>query len=432
MWIWLEPLDVLMFRDSRPFAGGETHRARSIFPPSPLTVQGALRTKLLAQALAQKGLTIEDFARYLRTKDRNNADLDEIIGVLGDADQFGAFRMTGPLVAKKGGKSGGVELFFPVPYDLLGIKSDGVASLSPLAEGSYAKMAWDSGWKEGLRPLWWRAEEERVETEELPGTWLDLSSLKAYLEGRIEGIKVTQASEIYAREQRAGIKLQRATRTVEVGMLYVAEFIRLKEYHGCIVEVNLDHAPLNEEKANYLKPMEGEGILQLGGEARACWYHPLSGDPLSGLREHFPLQDNDRCFKLYLASPAVFQQGWLPDFLNNDLEGALEGVKVKLVAATVGKPIPIGHWDLAHNRPKKLFHAIPPGSVYFFELLEDSSPNAVRIFHGTTHLQMGRKPLGNVRDQDGKRAKWLEELAKIGFGLTLVGRWEYCKLKEVR
>jgi CRISPR-associated protein Cmr3 len=48
MQIFIEPSDVLLFRDGRPFSAGEGHRARSIFPPTPNTMQGVIRSKVLA------------------------------------------------------------------------------------------------------------------------------------------------------------------------------------------------------------------------------------------------------------------------------------------------------------------------------------------------------------------------------------------------
>lgn len=49
-WFFIEADDVLMFRDGRPFTAGESHVIQSLFPPSPLTLQGALRSYILNQA----------------------------------------------------------------------------------------------------------------------------------------------------------------------------------------------------------------------------------------------------------------------------------------------------------------------------------------------------------------------------------------------
>jgi CRISPR-associated protein Cmr3 len=55
-WYALEPLDILMFRDARPFNQGEGSWARGTFPPLPITVFQALRAALthLAEKPADK------------------------------------------------------------------------------------------------------------------------------------------------------------------------------------------------------------------------------------------------------------------------------------------------------------------------------------------------------------------------------------------
>jgi CRISPR-associated protein Cmr3 len=48
MWIKIEPLDVLLFRESKPFSAGENFRAAGRFPPSSLPLVGAIRSRALA------------------------------------------------------------------------------------------------------------------------------------------------------------------------------------------------------------------------------------------------------------------------------------------------------------------------------------------------------------------------------------------------
>ena len=45
-WYQLTPLDVLLFRESKPFTPGEASWAKGFFPPPPSTVFQALRTAL--------------------------------------------------------------------------------------------------------------------------------------------------------------------------------------------------------------------------------------------------------------------------------------------------------------------------------------------------------------------------------------------------
>ena len=46
-WMLIEPGDVWSFRDGRPLLAGGGSITRSLFPPAPLTVQGAIRSLIL-------------------------------------------------------------------------------------------------------------------------------------------------------------------------------------------------------------------------------------------------------------------------------------------------------------------------------------------------------------------------------------------------
>ena len=45
-WYAIEPLDVLLFREAKPFSPGEGSWAKGLFPPLPSTVFQALRSIL--------------------------------------------------------------------------------------------------------------------------------------------------------------------------------------------------------------------------------------------------------------------------------------------------------------------------------------------------------------------------------------------------
>lgn len=410
MWLWLEPLDVLLFRDSRPFTGGETHRARSLFPPSPLTLQGALRTFLFAHHLKQRNLTFQDLADHLKgRRGSHSEDLSCLVEVLGDHQSFGRLRLRGPFLARL--KNEGVELLFPAPFDLLKLTKNGATGLIPLQPlKEVVPVHWDGKWSQGLSPLWWGPVEgsAQVKAQELPPTWISVRLLSDYLAGKLQGEHVKDgvypAEAVCSREQRAGIKLQPGTRTVETGMLYTVEFLRFHKDFGFVVQMEI----LGEEHSHWLAPLK-EGVLSLGGEARGCCFRVLGEETVLPTRPEL----GNAYFKLYLATPAVFKNGWLPDFLDQQsLQGEVNGLELRLVAAAVGKPLPIGSWDLALNRPRKLYFAVPPGSVYFLKLEAGELSRVTEVFHGATALQSVAT--------DG----WLKELGKIGFGLTLVGAAE--------
>lgn len=88
-WYAIEPLDVLLFREAKPFSPGEGSWAKGQFPPMPITVFQALRW-------------LENFYG-LEEKDKRR-DLNFIGPFLMDADN---------------------QVWLPTPKDLIGIKDIG-------------------------------------------------------------------------------------------------------------------------------------------------------------------------------------------------------------------------------------------------------------------------------------------------------------------
>ena len=122
--LFIEPLDVWLFRDGRPFTAGADHHARSVFPPSPRTLYGALRTKLLFDAVERGEGRLDDQGFVERT--------------VGLPDDLECLTLRGPLLARRG-VNGRVERYFPAPLDLARIgETDGDASpwqlLAPRAD----------------------------------------------------------------------------------------------------------------------------------------------------------------------------------------------------------------------------------------------------------------------------------------------------------
>ncbi|MBV9614034.1 MAG: hypothetical protein JO031_01100, partial [Ktedonobacteraceae bacterium] len=46
MRIFIQPCEVLLFRTGHPFNAGENHYADTLFPPTPETLQGAIRATI--------------------------------------------------------------------------------------------------------------------------------------------------------------------------------------------------------------------------------------------------------------------------------------------------------------------------------------------------------------------------------------------------
>jgi CRISPR-associated protein Cmr3 len=446
MWLKITPLDVTLFRDSKPFTAGEDSRAHSVFPPTPIPLAGALKSKIISEALAhlidaQGNPTlrpITDFQEIASTQ-RPDARLLPLLKAVGGLSDYGTLRLKGPFLLKELELS---TVYLPTPADLLIKKGDTDDSgqaiiLKPLdltvfPEGAHLHdvippKPFDTLRKSFLAPL--HADEGELET----GLGrLTAEEFSQYLQGKT--FRVEHASDgargLFTGESRLGIQLAPGRRTSEEGRIYTAEFTRLEGHTSLLVEVILDRDASNLSQDTALEnwlPMP-KGLLQLGGEARSASYERLDGefDPnLSGLRagagvqQALERQKPPYRFKLCLLAPGVFHNGWYPDGITRkmssngalEMSGSLNGVMCSLITAAVGKAMPLGGWDVANKRPKDMLRAVPTGSVYYFVTNETPDKIIQKLHFQTLPTQQGSAV----------------ELRKIGFGLVVVGVWEYAR-----
>jgi CRISPR-associated protein Cmr3 len=186
--------------------------------------------------------------------------------------------------------------------------------------------------------------------------------------------------------------------------------------------------------------VEGEGVINgqhleklaaktdsfctLGGERRLVHW---KAETMGGLRESWSFQEDihsaldsqkngNKRIRLVLATPAIFNQGWLPGWLKfsgESIEGVHKeimpsGIKLKLVSACIGRWKPISGWSLEKSSrgPKKIRRLVPSGSIYFFEVVEGDAKVLVK------NLWMR-----SVCDEKQDRLD--------GFGLALWGVWDF-------
>jgi CRISPR-associated protein Cmr3 len=362
--IFIEPSDVWLFRNARPFAAGEQGRAVSLFPPTPRTIQGVIRSARLAQS----GEPF-DFRRWSPA----------LQAEIGRPDDFGALRVRGPLVARRVGQD--IHPFFPLPLDVT--KLNGTWRILAPQQA----QRFETNWHPALLPLLPISEGEPDKFE--PG-WLPEAALIAYLCGNETGLDVRGSTELFVLEPRFGVHIDSGPKRPQDGMLFQVEFVRVEADVGLLVEING-------------MALATAGLLQLGGEARAGRYVtvPRGVDlPKTGRLRN---GSDPLPFKLYLATPAIFTNGWLPGWLDpTTLKGQHNGVAMQLVAAAVGRSQPIGGRDIARgDRQREIHRAVPAGSVYFFTTPASAS-DVMDSFDGQC-----------LSDVD----------AQIGFGLFYVGGW---------
>ncbi len=360
MRIFISPLDVSLFRDPKPFSAGEDVIATSVFPPSPSTFYGAIRTEILSR---------QNFTFQTRGQIKNKQNLiNQIDSLTKDLS------IIGPFISDEYNFE-----YFPLPKDVVKIKGeDRYVQLKPSVLTRFKSDL-------PANPLWVRTRYDEY-IEERTGLISD-SDLKGYLEDKDAGHPIE--SGIFQKEERIGIKKSSSTKTTEEGFLYIVEYVRLNSqngYSGFTLDI--------EGSVN----LPDEGFLRLGGESRAASYKKIPDRAWSddGIKE---IVTKTRLFKLYFLTPAIFNGGWVAEWM---LKGEKDGLRFKLISACIGKPAHIGGFDIVMDRPKPMKKAVPAGSVYFFELTGGEVDELFKVFQF--------KSISDEKQQEG-------------FGITLVGGW---------
>ncbi|MES3629892.1 MAG: type III-B CRISPR module-associated protein Cmr3 [Longimonas sp.] len=349
MHLSITPLDTVFFRDGKAFTMGEETQADGLFPPPPAVLRGALRTRYFTEH--------PDELRHAATENDPTAET----------------RITG--MGLRNSDTG--MTYFPVPRDLVHRKDAEKESEMVLARPVKSSPRFvDSSTLEA--PLTHPA------TVESPGdAYLESLDLEHYLSSakvQKASFWVTKQHDLVQSEPKIGIMRNRDTGGAQEGHLYRVGFRRLKQDIAFAVKVD------------GLK-LDKSGLLKLGGEHKAAYYEtvdsswPLPKVPVSSIEE-------TECLRLYLATPALFQQGWLPSWVDPDThEAHLGGCRLKLYSAAVGKPSFIGGWNMKKRRPKPMRKAVPSGSVYYFKLTDGSVDDLVQQVHGQS--------ISDYRTRDG-------------------------------
>lgn len=372
--IFVEPFDVLIFRTGLPFDAGANSYAPGVFPPSPEPLQGALRERL-AHFVA-KGRSLEQVFKEEAT-------------LLGDRCQSGRFRMRGPFLAYRNGQE--VERLYPAPADVVREENkEEVSLLTPVPiQSTNVLTNWPSNISEAGYQL--------VGKGKPLNTWLTGHELTQWQSGKpeqIAHIKGTSHKQLWTTEPRFGIQINRTSRTVEEGLLYQMEFVRLCPGVGFDVDIWIDTADGQEDVGDAQLQDCFDGYWgRLGGEGRTVRYTVV--DQSEELAP--PPQTRTR---VYLATPTLFADGWQPANWSA-LTGHIP------VAAAVPHYQNIGGWSMqpgsqaGQNKPMQRY--VPAGSVYYFD------------HELTEHTSMMQKGQLYLTDNPTKH--------QIGYGLCYTGAW---------
>lgn len=385
MILFLQANDTFFFRDGRPFTKGDQAEGYSIFPPMPSTILGALRTAYIAEQ--------GDLSSFY-------AEEKEMAETIGTPKSLGSIRLKGVFLADRQ-----LKIYSPIPLDLI-TKPQVIKEKNRLHALERTPDEPDFISNSPLtRHLRWNVSED-VESETNGRLWHFY--LKDYLLGKQTSLKkFTHIDDFIRDEPKIGIQRDYQTSAAQEHMLYRINMSRFKSQFrnpnerkalsdlGLVVDYECD------------KALPAKGLLKLGGEGKSFTYKKSrhTPDPLPTDEDIEALKASIRssgAFKLYFATPAIFDQGWLPKWINKKTcKAEYSSLSFELITASVGKPMAIGGWNMEKNVPKPTRQAVPAGSVYCFQIPDESCINAlVKTFH-----------YRNISD----------DKAAEGFGLCFVG-----------
>lgn len=354
MLIKIKPIDTLFFRDGKPFSMGDQSAAFGVFPPYPSTLYGAIRTCIISQN--------DGYISFY------SGNMGSEIGTPNDAINA-SFKIKGLFLWKND------FIFFPTPYDFVkkgdrkGFKTslqDNLPFISNIPMNNYLLSC--SGEK----------------TESIGGSFLRDTDFMNYLLDSDNNFDLYQENYFCKVEFKTGIKRDIKSLTAAEGNLYRLGMRRFE--NDCAIVCDVEGVP----------SLKKQGILKLGGEGRAVNY--LVMDDAAVLNDNtgiINLVKKSGSLKLYFATPALFEKGWIPDdriFNGKDYE-------LELITASLGNYISIGGWDMAKGGHKAMMRAVPAGSVYYFKITAGDPETIIEDLH--------YKNFGNRANE--------------GFGLAFVG-----------
>lgn len=374
----LTPLSPLIARDSRPFGMGQGNRVRSMDWISPSVIAGAVRTAVWK---TEDTLTPDQ----LKTIEVNGAfpivdeqvyfprPLDALIHKVNKETKIADILRVRPMNGNAGVRMPHASL---VPSEPVG-----------MPEEDFKPESGDAFWPLATMAEWLGCEDDQP------------------VSMKVDGLPAP------VKEDRTNVTILPESGAAEDARLFTTtglDFVR-KPKEGASegrlsqmrigVRVNFGKYDLLPERL--LVPLGGERRL---AEVRATEADKGFWEVPKGLS-----WSGKKWLRMVLATPAVFEWGWLPGWLREQdgkLTGTIpgSGVSVRLVSAVVGRWKPLSGWsyEKGRNGPKALRRMVPAGSVYFFEVLEGGEGIADLWLRSVCDCQ-----------QDGRD----------GFGLALWGFW---------
>jgi len=395
----MTPLDPLVARDGRPFGARQGNRMRGLPWPLPSVVAGSFRTALVKSSA---GL---DFSGRIPQRLMQ-------IAVAGAFPVYGGgLYLPAPNDAVAEPNENGKEikrLHRVVPQPITGgcdLSEDGLQPVM-LSESQARK-----DFKPAQVPAWWPVGKY---AEWLLGNEVCFDS--SFLHNPIQETR----DHVSLEAERGAAAEAQIFATAGLNMTHLPRFDvdGSRPVHKRLAEITLSSRITIPASETALTIAQQFAIWHpLGGERRMVHWQQVEAQPTgwncpATIRSTLATATKVR---MVLATPAVFKDGWKPGWLTNGREGALSGVKLKLVGASIGRWKAVSGWSLARINdegqidpsgkpgPKPIRRMVPAGSVYFFECEQGAAGTLADLW------------LHSVSDDPQEQ--------RDGFGLATWGTW---------
>jgi CRISPR-associated protein Cmr3 len=340
----LQPRDLLFMRDARPMEASDAGLGANW--PRPDQLWNALINAFHREWPEQQEW--EGSVHSAKEQDKNQ----------NSSFRFGALRTVGPFPQRKG------ELYLPMPldYGMKLVECEGTDLPKPL--------------KHAFLP-------EEKGKQKFPA-WISKSEYEEYLKGKLTLTEKRESAPLYFEERNIGIAIDPESGTTVEGKLYQAEYLRLAQDVSLAFAAECQLMPRGGgamadvfEKFGFKRNIiigGQQGVAHLNRSAEALALPPAA------LASQY--------LRWTLITPAVFNGGWLPGWLDANGKAMLRSAIRKpgesrrdwkarqenepvvggnLIAARIGKPLAFSGWDLQAGGAKPTQLAVPAGSCYVFK-----------------------------------------------------------------
>lgn len=261
---------------------------------------------------------------------------------------------------------------------------------------------------------------DRCEGKKKYPEWISLEEYKRYLTNQVgqgkpkKEVDEPKSEKLFERAPRNGITLDRdsgASKRTDNAYSgrYQAEYLELSKGVQMLCEI---------EQSSKAMPEDGQSMI-MGGQGGTVAFKACEAEVLRGKLEALPRGTPSCYVRWSLITPAVFEKGWMPNWLNADGKVMIPQNEVlrqagekreafrkrkqaesrffdsaKLIAACIGSAIHFSGWASVEKEKPTLL-AVPAGSCYVFKCdTVEEAEKLVKALHLKRLSDLGEKGFG--------------------------------------